>query len=698
MGKYGFVAGLCIVILLTGVAIISPFIAPSQSIAIETSAIHRDSGFAFAIPLRFSLPFPFEVAADDFGSEGSDLQLMEDNRPLGPAHTLHDEIRTQGKGRYSHWRQDLWFSTSDNTDPRTNGRRYDAIAKAQLSNYFIGVVLFFDFVFIALFYGRSLLRYAAGLSGPTHGIHFMLRARPISSALIMMGSVTAILVTLCSIFPPRWESNDDIAMSMAAHGYGLSAIGTADLVFSNVVWGYVVRAMPTVLETLGYSVATLVVLAIVGAAVTLGVGLLSGRVLIGISAGLLIMVRPVLFPQFTLNAGLLAAAAIVCWHLYDRHRNPIPLVAGCTLALTGFIVRDLECLLVLAIAFPIMPWRCLLWRQGGRIAMIATIAVAGAATILDQRAYRTPEWASFNTFNQARLPFTDYGAAEALLQQPEIPARHGYSLNDITLLQNWFFVGPAIANPAELRAMVRELPLAPTRRSISNLWAALQAFWHPSLLPLGLVALMLGVLRPSWKVAASWLLCCLAVIVMGYVGRPGILRVYVPLVSLLVIAPIVVDRDTQVRRAMTFIVAAGALFGILQVTSQSHHVHVGDEAVRSGLNGFPNEPVVVWGADLPYEALYPVLGKSPAQDFRLYSLATFTYAPFSVAMVEEKAGRGFVNRLTSQAGLPFIVSGRDITLLKVYCQEHLKATLEQLEERQYGRLTLQRYRCVPTAT
>jgi hypothetical protein len=166
MGKYGFVAGLCIVILLTGFTIISPFIAPSQSIAIETSAIHYDSGYAFAIPLRFSLPFPFEVATDDFGSEGSNLQLMEDNRPLGPDHSLHDEIRRQGKGRYSHWRQDLRFSTSDNTDPRTNGRQYDAIAKARLSNNFIGAVLFLDFGFIALFYRRlsaPWFRYAPAL-------------------------------------------------------------------------------------------------------------------------------------------------------------------------------------------------------------------------------------------------------------------------------------------------------------------------------------------------------------------------------------------------------------------------------------------------------------------------------------------------------------------------------------------------------
>jgi hypothetical protein len=519
-------------------------------------------------------------------------------------------------------------------------------------------------------------------------------------ALIMIGAVAGILVTLCSIFPPRWETNDDIAMSMAAHGYGLAAIGTPDLVFSNVVWGCIVRATPTVLGTLGYSVAALAVLAITAAAVTLGVGLLSGRALIGISAGLLIMVRPVLFPQFTLNAGLLAAAAIACWHLFDRHRNPIPLVAGCILLLTGFLVRDLECILVLAVALPIVPWRSLLWSRGGRIAMIAIIALAGAATVLDQRAYQTFEWESFNELNPARVPFTDFGAAESLRQRPEILARHRYSLNDIALLQSWFFVDPAIADPAELRAMVRELPLTPTRRSLSDLWAALQPFWHPNLLPLVLVALMLGILRPSWKVAASWILCCLAVMAIGYLGRPGILRIYVPLVSLLVIAPIIVDRDAGARSqlAMICIVVAGAPFCIFQVSSQSYDVHVDDKAVRAALNGFPNEPVVAWGADLPYEALYPVLGRSPAQDFHLYALATFTRAPFSLAMAEERAGHGFVNRLTGQAGLPFIASQPAIHLLTVYCREHLDGTLERLEERQHGYLTLQRYHCKSLAS
>lgn len=54
----------------------------------------------------------------------SGLVLCEDDRPLAAPHSLHQEIVEQGEGRYSHWLNGIYFSASDNTDPRTNGRRY----------------------------------------------------------------------------------------------------------------------------------------------------------------------------------------------------------------------------------------------------------------------------------------------------------------------------------------------------------------------------------------------------------------------------------------------------------------------------------------------------------------------------------------------------------------------------------------------
>jgi tetratricopeptide (TPR) repeat protein len=72
------------------------------------------------------------VARVDFGRDGdqesggkSDLVLLEDGKPLGPAHSLHQLIRDEGRGRYSHWgRNSLYFSASDNSNPIANGRNY----------------------------------------------------------------------------------------------------------------------------------------------------------------------------------------------------------------------------------------------------------------------------------------------------------------------------------------------------------------------------------------------------------------------------------------------------------------------------------------------------------------------------------------------------------------------------------------------
>jgi hypothetical protein len=54
----------------------------------------------------------------------STLVLCEDEKRLGPARSLHTDIRDKGLGRYSHWGADVIFSTSDNSDPNTNHRHY----------------------------------------------------------------------------------------------------------------------------------------------------------------------------------------------------------------------------------------------------------------------------------------------------------------------------------------------------------------------------------------------------------------------------------------------------------------------------------------------------------------------------------------------------------------------------------------------
>jgi len=54
----------------------------------------------------------------------SAIEVLESGRPLGPAHSHHEDVRRLGGGRFNHWEGYLWFSSSDNSDPRENGRNY----------------------------------------------------------------------------------------------------------------------------------------------------------------------------------------------------------------------------------------------------------------------------------------------------------------------------------------------------------------------------------------------------------------------------------------------------------------------------------------------------------------------------------------------------------------------------------------------
>lgn len=57
--------------------------------------------------------------------QASGLVLYERDLMLGPAHAPLAVIAKTGLGAYSHWHGQVMLSSSDNSDPNTNGRRYE---------------------------------------------------------------------------------------------------------------------------------------------------------------------------------------------------------------------------------------------------------------------------------------------------------------------------------------------------------------------------------------------------------------------------------------------------------------------------------------------------------------------------------------------------------------------------------------------
>jgi radical SAM protein with 4Fe4S-binding SPASM domain len=82
---------------------------------VELQDIRQEQGHCYVAPCAFDQRLHF-------------CRLFEDDRPLGPVVGSHQRLREEGGGSYSIWETadgiTIYFSTSDNTDPRRNGRTY----------------------------------------------------------------------------------------------------------------------------------------------------------------------------------------------------------------------------------------------------------------------------------------------------------------------------------------------------------------------------------------------------------------------------------------------------------------------------------------------------------------------------------------------------------------------------------------------
>jgi SAM-dependent methyltransferase len=89
----------------------------------ELRRVRREQGHCWIANLPAGI-----ASGDSTGAASSGLTIFENELELGPAHSAHAQIRELGRGAFSHWGTDLYFSTSDNSDPRRNGRTYSIIA------------------------------------------------------------------------------------------------------------------------------------------------------------------------------------------------------------------------------------------------------------------------------------------------------------------------------------------------------------------------------------------------------------------------------------------------------------------------------------------------------------------------------------------------------------------------------------------
>jgi hypothetical protein len=113
------IVGCCLALL----PIVLDLAAPNFAWTIQTANLTSWGGDSWVQQVG-GISWPYVMDSDHGGVTGSPSSFTEGGVTLGPPHSGHDDIRTLGEGRYSLWNENIVFSTSDGTDPRSNGKTY----------------------------------------------------------------------------------------------------------------------------------------------------------------------------------------------------------------------------------------------------------------------------------------------------------------------------------------------------------------------------------------------------------------------------------------------------------------------------------------------------------------------------------------------------------------------------------------------
>lgn len=158
---------------------------------------------------------------------GVQAKLIDDTKELAQSAALHQEIRTLGAGRWSYWRGQVYFSTSDGSDPRSNGHSYKLEAPLRPTMLLLGGALLANFgAFLLLRRSHAGVRrvvdarFASWLAGlPVAGPGIAGRWAPLLLAL-------AVLAAFCGPYgSDRWMPWD---FSSPDHRYLPPYLATLD--------------------------------------------------------------------------------------------------------------------------------------------------------------------------------------------------------------------------------------------------------------------------------------------------------------------------------------------------------------------------------------------------------------------------------------------------------------------------------------
>ncbi|MCL1825329.1 MAG: hypothetical protein FWG26_05205 [Betaproteobacteria bacterium] len=401
--------------------------------------------------------------------------------------------------------------------------------------------------------------------------------------------------------------------------------------------------------------------------------------MISIFVSILLCLRPILLPQFTVTAGLLAIDGILFVYLYRQNNDGFYLLLAGLFACLSFSLRSQQFFLVLLVSFPLVLSKNLLFRGKFIKFVLFIIVVCLALSVTDYRVKNSPELKEFTQFHYKMAAATDFGYTHKLIESPEILEKYGYTINDIRLMDSYFYVTDKYTDTTSIDKMINEVGFS-EKLDVQQGIAALRAFFDPSILPLVFLGFVLIVLLPLSRKQRLVIISILFLISglffsIGAIGRPGRLRMYFPIAVVILLCPLILACFDKLKSKNTLLIVSISsfvccLFAIKYMHDIAIYNTLWSRQVRQDIKNLPvNEPIFSWGAAFPFEAAYPLFGNW--QEFQRYDVRLFggyTSAPFCKETTI--FGAGFLDLMHSRNGVLTLEWNRGgCVILKTFAQE-----------------------------
>jgi hypothetical protein len=277
---------------------------------------------------------------------------------------------------------------------------------------------------------------------------------------IALAVVVALVVAFWIQYPPRYLTNDDVAIRLGIEGTAVPGqaptgfvLMTHSILGWTLVWAHhLLPAAPlwdlTVAATLVCALAVLFALAWTA----LGTRWIPR--LTAVSA-MLVVALPLIAPvQFTIGATLAGSASVLLavTELASPRPRRVVIVMSVILLVAGLLVRPMGGAAgALITGSVLVPW--FVWRTRADRArtaylaatLIAVLALSGGLNYVDGLIYRTDQaWDAYHQYNWMAAQLVEWGGDMPADDIASIRAAAGWSSNDWSMLQRWLAVDPAL--------------------------------------------------------------------------------------------------------------------------------------------------------------------------------------------------------------------------------------------------------------